>query len=54
MRREAMGVFMAEMCRAVVAEQLVLLDDRRIWKAFLPVDLEIYSKWSKRAKKELI
>jgi hypothetical protein len=54
MRREAVGVFLAEMYKAMVAEQLALLDDQKIWKAFLPVDLEIYSKWSKRMKKELI
>ena len=49
-----MGVFLAEMCRIGMAEQLALLDNWKIWKAFLPVDLEIYNKWSKRAKKELI
>jgi hypothetical protein len=54
MRREAVGVFEEEMCRAMVAKQLVLRDNGKIWKAFLPVDLEFYGKWSKRAKKELI
>ena len=49
-----MGVFLEEICKTMVVEQLALLDDWSIWKAFLPVDLEIYSKGSKRAKKELI
>jgi hypothetical protein len=54
MRREAVGVFEEEMCRAMVAKQLAVLDNGRIRKAFLLVDLEFYNKWSKRAKKELI
>ena len=54
MKKEVVGVFEEEMCMAVVAKQLALLDNERIQKAFLLVDLEFYSKWSKRTKNELI
>jgi hypothetical protein len=42
------------MCMAMVAKQLALLDDERIRKAFLLVDLEFCSKLIKRSKKKLI
>jgi hypothetical protein len=45
------GVVEEVRCKAVVAKQLVLVDDGRIWKALLPVDLKFHGKWSKRAKK---
>jgi hypothetical protein len=35
----------------VVAEQLVQEDDRRVWKALLPVDLEVHGKWFQKVKK---
>jgi hypothetical protein len=53
MRREAMAVFEEEMCKEVVAEQLALLDDGRIWKAILPVDLEYHGRLSKRVGKKV-
>jgi hypothetical protein len=53
MRREAVVVFEEEMCKEVVAEQLALLDDGRIWKAILPVDLEYHGRLSKRVEKKV-
>jgi hypothetical protein len=53
MRREAMGVFEEEMCKVVVAEQLALLDDGRIRKEIVLVDLEYHCRWYKRAEKEI-
>jgi hypothetical protein len=44
-------VFEEVRCTTVVAEQLVQEDDRRVWKALLLVDLEVYGKWFQKAKK---
>lgn len=40
-----MGMFEEVRCTVVVAEELVPEDDRRVCKALLLVDLEVYSKW---------
>jgi hypothetical protein len=53
MRREAVAVFEEKMCKEVVAEQLALLDDGRIRKAILLVDLEYHGRLSKRVEKEV-
>ena len=46
-----MGVFEEVRCTTVVVEQLVLQDDRRVWKELLLVDLEVLGKWFQKAKK---
>jgi hypothetical protein len=45
------GVFEEVRCTAAVAEQLVQEDTRRVRKALLPVDMEVYGKWFQKAKK---
>jgi hypothetical protein len=44
-------VFEEVMYKAMVAKQLVEEDNRRVWKALLPVDLEVHSKWFQKTKK---
>jgi hypothetical protein len=43
-------VFEEVRCTAVVAEQLVQEDNMRVWKALLPVDLEVHGKWFQKVK----
>jgi hypothetical protein len=53
MKMEALAVFEEEMCKEVVVEQLALLDNGRIWKAILPIDLEYHGRLSKRVGKKV-